>query len=78
MLQGPSPAEVVWGAPAALIEQNVFHLQLKLQLGQRNQEITTLREASASQKKEFNDLKARYETLEKMHKYVILISSESL
>jgi cell division protein FtsL len=69
---------VVRGAPEALIKQNVFHLQLKLQLGQRNQEITTLREASASQKKEFDDLKARYETLEKTHKHVISIGSESL
>jgi hypothetical protein len=77
-VQGPSAVELVRGAPEALIEQNVFHLQLKLQLGQKDQEISVLRESSTSQKKEFDDLKARYETLDKTHRYVVPFRSKSL
>jgi hypothetical protein len=77
-VQGPSAVELVQGAPEALIEQNAFHLQLKLQLGQKDQEISVLRESSTSQKKEFNDLKARYETLDKTHRYVVPFRSKSL
>lgn len=58
------------GAPESLIEQNAFYLHLKLTLGQRNQEITSLKEVNATQKKEFDELMAKYETLEKAHKYV--------
>ena len=60
----------MWGAPESLIEQNAFYLHLKLTLGQRNQEITSLKEVNAMQKKEFDELMAKYETLEKVHKYV--------
>ncbi|KAF8261291.1 hypothetical protein EI94DRAFT_1705640 [Lactarius quietus] len=56
---GQSITEVVQGTPEALIEQNAFYLQLKLTLGQCNQEIATIKAASVSQKKEFEDLKAR-------------------
>ena len=59
--------DVVQGAPEALIEQNAFYLQLKLILGQCNQELVNLKEENVSQKREFDDLKARYETLEKIH-----------
>ena len=59
--------DVVRGAPEALIEQNAFYLQLKLILGQCNQELVNLKEENISQKREFDDLKARYETLEKTH-----------
>ncbi|KAH9174183.1 hypothetical protein EDB89DRAFT_1904676 [Lactarius sanguifluus] len=60
-------AEVVRYAPGELIEKNAFHLELKLTLGQRDQEIVALNEANIAQKKEFDDLKARYETLDGMH-----------
>ena len=50
-------AEAIQGTPEATIKQNVFHLQLKLQLGVIVQEIVALQEAKASQKKEFNELK---------------------
>ena len=59
--------DVVRGTPEALIEQNAFYLQLKLILGQCNQELVNLKEENVSQKREFDDLKARYETLEKIH-----------
>ncbi|KAH9176260.1 hypothetical protein EDB89DRAFT_1903094 [Lactarius sanguifluus] len=61
-------AEVVRYAPGELIEKNAFHLELKLTLGQRDQEIVALNEANIAQKKEFDDLKARYETLDGMHR----------
>lgn len=63
-------AEVVRYAPGELIEKNAFHVELKLTLGQRDQEIIALKEANVAQKKEFDDLKARYETLDGMHRYV--------
>ena len=59
--------DMVRGAPEALLEQNAFYFQLKLILGQRNQELIALKEANLSQKREFDDLSARYETLEKAH-----------
>jgi hypothetical protein len=49
----------------------MFYLQLKLVLGQKNQEITRLKEANVNQKEELDDLKARYETLDNAHKYVV-------
>ncbi|KAH9161262.1 hypothetical protein EDB89DRAFT_2080764 [Lactarius sanguifluus] len=61
-------AEVVRYAPGELIEKNAFHLELKLTLGQRDQEIVALNEANIAQKKEFDNLKARYETLDGMHR----------
>ncbi|KAH9167197.1 hypothetical protein EDB89DRAFT_1910207 [Lactarius sanguifluus] len=61
-------AEVVRYVPGELIEKNAFHLELKLTLGQRDQEIVALNEANIAQKKEFDDLKARYETLDGMHR----------
>lgn len=61
---------MVRGAPEALIEQNAFHLHLKLTLGARDQEISALKDASTTQKKEFDDLKARFETLNNVHQYV--------
>lgn len=70
-MQGPSTADIIQGAPEVLIEQNSFYLHIKLKLGQCDQEISTLREANLNPKKEFDDLKARYETLEKLHKYVL-------
>ncbi|KAF8263109.1 hypothetical protein EI94DRAFT_1807771 [Lactarius quietus] len=71
--QYPLTSGGVWSicAPEALIEQNAFYLQLKLTLGQCNQEIATIKAASVSQKKEFEDLKARYETLDKSHTTMI-------
>ena len=39
--------------------------------------LAALREANANQKKEFDELKAKFETLEKTHRYVVLISSKS-
>ncbi|KAF8259730.1 hypothetical protein EI94DRAFT_1834286 [Lactarius quietus] len=68
---GGNIAEVVRGTPEALIEQNTFHLQLKITLGQCNQEIAVLKEACVSHKREFDDLKARYETLDKSHTMMI-------
>jgi hypothetical protein len=65
---GPSAADVVPGAPESLIEQNVFHMQLKLTLAQRNQELAALKEINGSQKKEFDKLTAKFETLEKTYK----------
>jgi hypothetical protein len=57
--------EIVCGAPKALVEQNTFYLHLKMALGQKNQELLMLREASNSLKKELNKIKARNKTLEK-------------
>ena len=45
-------------------------MQLKLTLAQWNQEMATLKEINATQKKDFDELTAKYETLEKMYKYV--------
>ena len=59
--------DIIRGAPEALLEQNAFYFQLKVILGQRNEELITLREANVSQKKVFDDLKVRYETLEEAH-----------
>ncbi|KAH9013179.1 hypothetical protein EDB83DRAFT_2321798 [Lactarius deliciosus] len=67
----PNIAEVVRYAPGELIEKNAFHLELKLTLGQRDQEIAALKEANIAQKAEFDDLKARYETLDGMHRMTI-------
>ncbi|KAH9066076.1 hypothetical protein EDB83DRAFT_2315083 [Lactarius deliciosus] len=67
----PNMAEVVQYAPGELIEKNAFHLELKLTLGQRDQEIAALKEANIAQKAEFDDLKARYETLDGMHRMTI-------
>ncbi|KAH9014945.1 hypothetical protein EDB85DRAFT_1898963 [Lactarius pseudohatsudake] len=64
-------AEVVRYAPGELIEKNAFHLELKLTLAQRDQEMASLNEAIIAQKKEFDDLKARYETLDGMHRMTI-------
>lgn len=58
------------GTPETLIEQNMFHMQLKLTLAQWNQEMATLKEINATQKKDFDELTAKYETLKKMYKYV--------
>ena len=66
----PNPADIVRGASEALIEQNAFYLHIKIILGQRNQELAGLKEASVNQKKEFDELKAKYDTLEKVHWYV--------
>ena len=60
-------ADIVRGAPEALVKQNTFYLQLKLVMGQQNQEIVALKEVNVSQLRDFNDLKARYETLEQAH-----------
>ena len=60
-------ADIVQGAPEALVEQNAFYLQIKLVMGQQNQEIVALKEVNVSQLRDFNDLKARYETLEQAH-----------
>lgn len=70
-MQGPSAADIVWGTPEALIEQNAFHLQLKLALGQRTQEIANLKEVNVNQKKEYDELKAKYKTLDKTHRCVV-------
>jgi hypothetical protein len=35
-------------APESLIEQNTFHMQLKLTLAQRNQELAALKEINGS------------------------------
>lgn len=59
--------DIVRGAPEALVEQNAFYHHLKLTLGQCSQELIALKEENVSQRKEFDDLKARYETLEKAH-----------
>ncbi|KAI9430225.1 hypothetical protein H4582DRAFT_2064038 [Lactarius indigo] len=64
-------AEVVRYAPGELIEKNAFYLELKLTMGQRDQEIIALKEANIAQEKEFDDLKARYETLDRMHRMTI-------
>jgi hypothetical protein len=69
-MQGTSIADAVRGAPEALIEQNAFHLQLKLTLGQRNQEIANLKEVKINQKREFEDLKVRFKTLDKTHQCI--------
>jgi hypothetical protein len=58
----------VQGAPESLIEQIAFHMQLKLTLAQWNQELATLKEINGSQKKEFNELTAKFENLEKTYK----------
>ena len=60
-------ADIVRGAPEAIVKQNAFYLQLKLVMGQQNQEIVALKEVNVSQLRDFNDLKARYETLEQAH-----------
>ena len=70
-MQGMNPADVIRAAPEALLEQNMFYLQLKLILGQRNQEIARLKEVNVNQKKDIDELKSRYETLEKTHQYVL-------
>ena len=59
--------DMVRGAPEALVEQNAFYLHVKMSLGQRTQEIIALKEVNISLSKGFNDLKVRYETLEKAH-----------
>ena len=59
--------DMVRGAPEALVEQNTFYLHVKMSLGQRTQEIIALKEVNVSLSKDFNDLKVRYETLEKAH-----------
>ena len=59
--------DIVRGTPEALVEQNAFYLQLKLVMGQQNQEIVALKEVNVSQLRDFNDLKARYKTLEQAH-----------
>lgn len=59
--------DMVRGAPEALVEQNAFYLHVKMSLGQRTQEIIALKEVNVSLSKDFNDLKVRYETLEKAH-----------
>ncbi|KAH9009988.1 hypothetical protein EDB84DRAFT_1446022 [Lactarius hengduanensis] len=64
-------AEVVRYAPGELIEKNAFHLGLKLTLAQRDQEMVSLNEGIIAQQKEFDDLKARYETLDGMHRMMI-------
>ncbi|KAH9022418.1 hypothetical protein EDB84DRAFT_1441230 [Lactarius hengduanensis] len=64
-------AEVVRYAPGELIEKNAFHLELKLTLAQRDQEMASLNEGIIAQQKEFDDLKARYETLDGMHRMMI-------
>ncbi|KAH9011193.1 hypothetical protein EDB84DRAFT_1569910 [Lactarius hengduanensis] len=64
-------AEVVRYAPGELIEKNAFHLELKLTLAQRDQEMVSLNEGIIAQQKEFDDLKARYETLDGMHRMMI-------
>ena len=60
-------ADIVRCAPEALVKQNTFYLQLKLLMGQQNQEMVALKEVNISQMRDFNDLKARYKTLEKVH-----------
>ncbi|KAH8996456.1 hypothetical protein EDB86DRAFT_2829125 [Lactarius hatsudake] len=67
-VQSSNMAEVVRYAPGELIEKNAFHLELKLTLAQQDQEIASLNEAIIAQKKDFDDLKARYETLDGMHR----------
>ncbi|KAN0128111.1 hypothetical protein V8E53_014092 [Lactarius tabidus] len=74
--KGQSAADLIWGTPEAFIEQNTFYLQLKLVLGQRNQEVAGLKEASINQRKELDDLKARYKTLDKVHKMAIAVFAE--
>ena len=59
--------DMVRGAPEALVKQNAFYLHVKMLLGQRTQEIIALKEVNVSLSKDFNDLKVRYETLEKAH-----------
>jgi hypothetical protein len=43
-------------------------MQLKLTLAQQNQELAGLKEINTAQKKEFDELTAKFDTLDKMYK----------
>jgi hypothetical protein len=58
------------GAPESIIEQNAFYARLKFALGQKNLEVAKLKELIATQKKEFDEMKVRYETVAETHRQV--------
>lgn len=69
-MQGSNVMDVVLGAPENIIEQNAFYARLKFALVQKNIEVSKLKELNATQKKEFDELKARYETISETHRQV--------